>query len=58
MAITNVEREELIHYIEMRACNEYRTGEACVQRGDAEMIGDLHAGCARVREMVEIVRRA
>ena len=59
MPLTASEKEELRLYVLERACNEFRRGEPCVLRDDkTEMIGNMHAGCARAQEMLGLVAKA
>jgi hypothetical protein len=59
MPLTVTEKEELRQYVLERACNEFRRDEPCVLRDDkTEMVGNMHAGCARVQEMLVLVAKA
>jgi len=58
MSLTASEKDELREYILGRACGEFRRGEPCVQRNNSAMVGDAHAACAQVQEMLDLVNRA
>jgi hypothetical protein len=59
MPLSAMEKEELRQYVLERACNEFRRGEPCVLRDDkTEMVGSLHAGCARAQAMLALVAKA
>lgn len=46
MPLTDAEKAELKRWVLSKACDEYRRGEACVQRKDStRMIGDMREGC-------------
>lgn len=59
MPLSPAEKEELRGYILGRACAEFRRGQPCLQRKtDAEMIGERHASCVRVEQMLALVAKA
>lgn len=56
--LTDREKAALREWIRGKSCNEFRAGEPCIDRNDSAMIGDMHAGCFRVRQILELIENA
>jgi hypothetical protein len=60
MPITEDERQELVTYIENRMCQEYCSGQPCMDgpAGGRTERARPHPACVKAAEMIEIVERA
>ena len=52
MPLTDQEKDDLREWIRSKSCNEFRRDESCIDRNDSAMIGDMHVGCYRVRQVL------